>query len=315
MTKKTKTQKQPYPELDYKRFYFSYIDNPELSGDDQIQGDCPFCFKEGHFYGSILTGQCDCKRCGFKGNARTFLRQLERLSKTEINDLLGKFKRLKPIKIKKCSKTIFPQSLVDKYVQNLSEKDQSKFRIERGIWGDCLQQYELGMDEHGRYTLPVRDKEGNIRNIYRKRIGHDTISSKGGENILFASRDFYKESCKAVIVAEGAWSALALISNGFIAVGTAGAGNIKPYEIEYFQGKDVYIVPDNDDAGIEGAKRFARKIYGVAKEIFWISITLQLPPGWDVRQYIKRHGRHRFESHVRKAKKLTPEMIDLKKKR
>ena len=41
----------------------------------QAQGSCPFCDKE-KFFVSVETGQWDCKVCGVKGNAMTFLRQL-----------------------------------------------------------------------------------------------------------------------------------------------------------------------------------------------------------------------------------------------
>ena len=42
---------------------------------DQAHGPCPFCQRE-KFFVSTETGQWDCKVCGAKGNATTFLRQL-----------------------------------------------------------------------------------------------------------------------------------------------------------------------------------------------------------------------------------------------
>lgn len=63
--------------------------NLEASSGDQAIGDCPFCGKEGKFWVNIKTGQWDCKVCGEKGNAVTFLRLLWDRSDKETEDYEG----------------------------------------------------------------------------------------------------------------------------------------------------------------------------------------------------------------------------------
>ncbi|MDO4856581.1 MAG: hypothetical protein Q4A17_01385 [Thermoguttaceae bacterium] len=46
-----------------------------------------------------------------------------------------------------------------------------------------------------------------------------------------------------------------------------GAGAWKPEYSEYFRGKDVFIWPDNDSAGFEYARRAARSLLGVARNV------------------------------------------------
>ncbi len=298
-------------DINYVELYFKHLEAAGLSGDDQIQGDCPFCYKEQHFYASRETGQCDCKVCDFQGNAITFLRALKNMSQIDTIKEINSFRTRKPIKIARRKKPRFSQASVDQYIDNMSEKKLEEFAKERGLSREILKNSELGMNKQGQYTLPARDKKGVIRNIYKKCLGGDTISSRGAENILYGVEDLFNCNEKRIFVAEGPWSALALKDNGYPAVGTAGAGNIKKYEIEYFSGKVVYIIPDNDEAGFKGAERFSGKVFDVAQEVRIMKFTSKLKSGWDIRQYLEKYGKAKFEKYIQSCKKYEKETGDV----
>jgi len=71
-----------------------------------------------------------------------------------------------------------------------------------------------------------------------------------------------------VVVVEGEKDAISLSRLGFTATtNSGGATNFNPMLAPYFAGKDVAIVPDNDEKGREHALDVAKKLSGVARSI------------------------------------------------
>ena len=71
-----------------------------------------------------------------------------------------------------------------------------------------------------------------------------------------------------VIICEGEKDADNLVAAGFVATCNAQGANKWADELtQYFKGKDVYIIPDNDQAGRVHAKLVSSKLYGECKTV------------------------------------------------
>ena len=72
---------------------------------------------------------------------------------------------------------------------------------------------------------------------------------------------------------------------------------LKDSQIHLFKDKKIFIIPDNDDPGRNGAQKIALKLKDIAKEIF--IVYLPVPEGNDVRDYFKAGGtKEEFERIV-----------------
>ena len=85
-----------------------------------------------------------------------------------------------------------------------------------------------------------------------------------------------------IFIVEGEKAADALIKIGFVATtNSGGAGNFKPELADYFDGRNVVILPDNDNAGEAHADKVKRTLWGRASKIKVVSLS-GLPPKGDV---------------------------------
>ena len=85
-----------------------------------------------------------------------------------------------------------------------------------------------------------------------------------------------------IFIVEGEKAADALIKIGFVATtNSGGAGNFKPELADYFVGRNVVILPDNDNAGQAHADKVKRTLWGRASKIKVVSLS-GLPPKGDV---------------------------------
>lgn len=80
------------PNLVSKFFYFHGLDLTDTG--TQLIGDCPFCDGSAKFHADDDTGQWDCKSCGEKGNAYSFLEKLieEAIANTDYTELATKIR-------------------------------------------------------------------------------------------------------------------------------------------------------------------------------------------------------------------------------
>ena len=85
-----------------------------------------------------------------------------------------------------------------------------------------------------------------------------------------------------IFIVEGEKAADALIKIGFVATtNSGGAGNFKPELADYFVGRNVVILPANDNAGQANADKVKRTLWGRASKIKVVSLS-GLPPKGDV---------------------------------
>ncbi len=93
-----------------------------------------------------------------------------------------------------------------------------------------------------------------------------------------------------VYICEGEEDVKALQILGLTATtNPGGAGKWQEAFSKYFQGKEVVIIPDNDEAGREHAQDVARKLTGVAASIKVVELP-GLPPKGDPRDWVRAGG-------------------------
>lgn len=288
----------------YEQFWKERIQSVRIVG-NQINGDCPSCKKEKHFYSSVETGQFDCKSCGIKGNAVTYLRDYEHKDNNQIAECLKSYGINGNNYVLTVSRSSVPceqfnEDLVEQYVANLSDVKLKEFAEERGLTVEILKKYKLGLNEKDEFTLPVYDVDGVIKDIRRKRIGSDTISSAGAEVFLFGIQDLLCNN--RIFVTEGEWSKMALETQGYPSVGVPGASVFKDEWISYFKDKEVNLVYDLDAGGENGTKVVIKKLISVAKEIRVIRLPKELGEGKDVRNFFNDGGsKEQFEELIKQA--------------
>lgn len=294
----------------YQKFWKDNLTNTKQSN-GHIFGNCPICGEvKGHFYGNIQTGQWDCKKCQNVGNAWTFLRDYKQMETVQIFERLEQYGITSNQQFEEPVKRqfkVFDQAIIQSSCERLTEQKLSEFAVERGLLVNILRKYQLGINEIDEYILPIVDEFGNIRNILRRKMGESTISTSGGEGLLFGIDDLLSDN-KEIFIVEGAWSALALKEKGYKAVGTCGAGVLKDEQVHLFKDKVVYIIPDNDEAGKIGSERISHKLKEIAADVF--IIELPVAEKKDVRDFFKDGGtKEQFDELVKKAQDSEVEVL------
>lgn len=286
----------------YDKFWADLL-NVVKKANGHTVANCPFCDEDGgHFYANNQTGQWDCKKCQVSGNAWTFLRNHKQMDSRQIYKQFEKYGINQDWQTESQSSSkpmLFDRKDIEYYCSKLPDDKLVEFARERGLTIEILKKHQLGINDSGEFTLPVVDDNGYIRNILRKKPGQSTISCKGGEAVLFGIEDIFSSS-KEIFVVEGPWSALVLKERGFKAVGTCGAGILKEEQIPLFRDKEVFLVPDNDDAGLKGVDKIAQKLKTLAKYVY--VINLPVPEKEDVRNFFNQGGtKEQFEELIKQA--------------
>jgi hypothetical protein len=258
------------------------------SGEDQVYGTCPFCDRSGKFYLNVNNGLWDCKVCGKKGNLTSFL-----------------------------------EEIVEHFQGSATGKDWRFASDLKKLPVDVLK--ESGMVWNGMYwILPVRNIKGRIHTVrlwqpkeYSK--WQVLVTTSNGIWGLEALADKTKEDLP-IYLCEGAWDALAIRSwlqregldpdSEAILLGTPGCETFKADWVDYFIGRKVNILYDNDKPGITGRAKVARMLIGVASEVTSIEWPDGTPEKYDVRDaYVD--SSLTFSEFKAFWKKLTPEDVGI----
>lgn len=89
-----------------------------------------------------------------------------------------------------------------------------------------------------------------------------------------------------------------------------GAGKWDGQYNQYFKGRLVVVIPDNDDAGKKHAEQVANSLYGIAGEIRVVMLP-GLPPKGDVSDWLNSgHEKKELLELIEKTKPFEPEQIE-----
>src|SRR3990167_7924539 len=230
----------------------------EDKGSQQI-GDCPFCNKENKFYVNSETLQWDCKVCGLKGNLPVFLK------------LMAK-----------------------EFIKNITPNKLSKLADTRKLPVKAFEGLNIGFNSHS-YTLPIYNEKMGCVDIKKYQIGGRLYIGSGASVYLYQSHELLKNE-SLVYLCEGEWDTIALrhllqnIGKPGIAVGTPGANTFKEEWAQFFRGKDVKIVYDNDQPGKDGAKKAAERLRPIASSVTIITWPNDIPDHYDINNLISDYG-------------------------
>ncbi len=151
------------------------------------------------------------------------------------------------------------------------QENIKKWLNERAISDHILDTFGIMYDGE-RLVIPVHDEQNRVL-FYKYR--RNPFSDKGpkysydsGSSMQLYGIQFLSNT-HTVFICEGELDVLAMKTQGYIAVSTTGgSGSFNEEWSKYFINKKVFIIYDNDDAGIKGAIKVQQKIQWA--DIIWL---------------------------------------------
>lgn len=249
-------------EVDPRQFYASVFPDVKWpSGGSEARVLCPFhAEKSPSLSLNGETGQWFCHGCDVGGNSIVSF-HAKHINQSKVEAAADLFSTwLHP--------TIQPKT-IRQWVRRLKETPSALkyLKNQRGLSDKVIERFEIGYDG-SRFTIPIRNEFGLIVNVKR----YDPLSKKHGTPKMISykrdgeSREFgapamiypiqvlqemRKEKRTRVVVCEGEWDALLLISLGIDAVTSTNGSKSWPTQYNsLFKGLHVVIAYDNDKDGM-----------------------------------------------------------------
>lgn len=237
--------------------WFGFVPTAERM--NELVGDCPFCFKENHFYASTITGEWSCKSsvCNRNGNLYSFMRQWITL-----------WHELAP-----------PDEFSNEWQMLEAYRGISRWHLynEGVVYCPII----------GKFALPVYNQSGAITNVKVCTVGTKLMGVPGFPSQLFGG-EFLANGSKKLYLCEGEWDVLALRRilkehdlPGYV-IGIPGAGVLKEDWIPLFAGKDITVIYDHDPRGVEGSKRLHAKLFSIAQKFSILWWPDEFDDGYDI---------------------------------
>ena len=239
----------------YKMFFDKYLPKTKQIGGNEYQAICPFHNdKIPSFNFDALTGRYFCHGCGKKGDIFHFYGKINGL------DTSRDFAKVL-------------KGISDDFGIAWEQK-KSKF----------VKAYDY-QDIDGKLLFQVcRMEPKDFRQRQPGSNGNWIWNLKGIEPVLYRLPKVLKAD--EIIIVEGEKDADNLSSIGFTATTSPmGAKKWRPEYNEALKGKNVVLIPDNDNEGREHMTRVAQSLNGNAKSLKWINLP-ELPSKGDVSDYI-----------------------------
>lgn len=164
----------------------------------------------------------------------------------------------------------------------------------RGLNLDTLRRFEIGWHKE-RFTIPVRDADGNIVNVRRyKANARDPKDKMVSWAVGLGERRLFLPDVLAahdeVILTEGELDAIIGQQYGFQTMShTAGASAWNAAWNPAFEGKVVFVCYDVDDMGKQGARKVAMQLSKVARQVF-VVVLPGVQKGFDLTNYFVDQG-------------------------
>lgn len=167
---------------------------------------------------------------------------------------------------------------------------------DHGITQASVKKFDLTFNKK-KIIFPIKDDEGNVLfNKYRylewtKEGSGPKFSYDEGSHASIFNTQVLSEN-NYVFLVEGEPDCIRLDQEGIAAVcSTSGAGTFKEEWVELFEGKKVFVVYDNDNAGKEGALKI--------QDLLPTAIVVALPePYKDICEYFEKNTKNDFRNLV-----------------
>ncbi len=120
--------------------------------------------------------------------------------------------------------------------------------------------------------------------------GNVVRNMTGVTALPYRLQDIIANPGKAIFITEGEKAADAIAALGFVATTNhGGAGKFWPSLVDHFRGKNVFIIPDNDQAGEKHLKNVGDTLTGIARTLRVVRLP-GLPYKGDAVDWIARGG-------------------------
>lgn len=174
-----------------------------------------------------------------------------------------------------------PEELNNRFKADITPELKEILKKKRGFTDETLNRFEIGWHKDKfRYTIPIRDVSGKIRNfrLYSitaekqwKMINYTEERIIDGKKIkikyadkeqMFPLYEYIKTNPQRIIICEGEFDCMLLWQHGFHAItGTSGGGTWSDKWNPYFEGKDVKFCYDCDKEGVKFASNHSIKLF------------------------------------------------------
>jgi replicative DNA helicase len=256
---------------------------------DELTGLCPF--HDDHNIGSFFVdpnkdgGVFNCFACGAAGDVFAFIEKLENPGSfdavvSRVAELAGSADSGRAMENKHSQECLAPpqQRTVAEY----------EYTDEQGEVLFVVQRLEPGPN----------GKKKSFRQYHLDTDGSAIYKMDGVRRVLFKLPEVI--AADTVYVVEGEKDALTLASLGLVATTASGGASSKwlPEYSESLRGKNVIVIPDNDEPGIAHAEKIIASLAGVAN-----ARIVKLPEGKDVSDYIAvGHTREDLEALIAESR-------------
>lgn len=273
-------------------FKFHGVNVSEVKGNHGI-ANCPFCHKENHFFINSDNLCWDCKICLESGNEYGFINRIH-----------------------------------EKVTSKFTYANYQALALERKLPVEAFISYDIGFFNR-KYYLPYYNEFSKINNLGVYVPGKKLFKTPRLELVIFNLEKLYHIDNQDVPIylCEGEWDAIALeyvlnkIGEKGVCLGLPSAGTFKLSWIDYFHGKTVYIVYDNDETGFKGQIKVSEYIGEIVKEIKYIHWPKDYAKGYDIRDLVQAglsvdldYTYYKLHSFLSPEHPLDKRSDDLKKK-
>jgi len=198
---------------------------------------------------------------GIVGDPLVYLTQVRKMSFNSAKEFLKSFNYegtyVYTFSSGKEDVVVYPK-LVDIFFDN--GKDKREYFYNRGLTDDTIDRFRLGW--YNSYNTVPFFMDGTFRNFQLRMDTprRDMRSYYNGVGPLMFNSDILSV-VKKVYFTEGPVDAMILMQNGLPAISTNMSGNVLPKWYSYFVNiEEIYLVMDNDSAGIHEATRVAKML-------------------------------------------------------
>ncbi|MCQ2968515.1 MAG: ATP-binding protein [Clostridium sp.] len=200
----------------------------------------------------------NCKACGRGYGERQFIQAITGCSEIDAAKLQGVFQKL--------------QSRYEWEMSTKLTEDSHNKALSLGISEEVIKELEIKTPTKEEDTLAfpvfVNDEIADIR-IYNPGGNPKIRSMSGATNGMIIPYDIWRKTDikRTTLICAGEKDMAIARSYGFNAITLTGGEKSTPKFLNDFKGRNVAIVYDNDQAGLEGAKKVADSIYDYAKSV------------------------------------------------
>lgn len=294
------------------KFFEHYFKDTSFAGHEEVKVLCPF--HDDHSPSASINtkkGVFHCWSCGLGLSEAQFIAKINGLDLVSANKVLAKFAEA-------------PQNWDLIQQASLWANASLLRKVEAlGFTRKVIQELKLGAttDDLGRYYLayPVLYM-GVLMDVRRYNILKipsvpKIMSNRGADSGFLIPYDQFVNSTEKVYLFEGEKKMALARSIGLNAYTLTGGALSVPNEftLPAFEGKDVVICYDYDDAGREGAKKVANTIHKLAKSVNLIDIApLVKEDKDDIYDAVMTYGKTVDDFLALPEVPYTPEKVDVK---